>query len=153
MKSLLPPTGISFFIRLKQLKRHSCSPLLFILRLKSTSSQLYLQIEKKQNKKIAECTNHQMYNWITRLSPDLPIKVILNVLRQVHVKHDKVVEVASTEGLAVGPAGYAAVPLSNPTHSILGDFRRVFHMLQHHFQRHVGEIWVPIWCPSERHTK
>lgn len=74
-----------------------------------------------------------------RSSPDLPIEIILNVLRQVHVKHDKVVEVASTEGLALGPAGYAAVPLSNPTHSILGDFRRVFHMLQHHFQRHVGE--------------
>lgn len=81
-----------------------------------------------------------MYNWLTRCSsPDLPIKVILNVLSQVHVKHDKVVEVTSTEGLAVGSAGYAAVPLSNPTNSILADFRCVFHMLQHHFQRHVGE--------------
>lgn len=59
MKSLVPPTGISFFIRLKQLKRHSCSPLLFTLRLKSTSSQLYLQIEKKKNA-MAECTNNPM---------------------------------------------------------------------------------------------
>lgn len=55
-------------------------------------------------------------------------------------------EVASTEGLAVGP-GYAAVPLSNPTHSILGDFRRAFHVLQHCFQRHVGG--VSIGCVSE----
>lgn len=74
----------------------------------------------------------------------LPIKVILNVLRQVHVEQDKVVEVASTEGLAVRLAAYAAVPLSNPTHSILGDFWRVFHMLQHHFQRHVDENGVPV---------
>lgn len=82
-----------------------------------------------------------MYNRLTRCScHDIPVKVVLNVLRQVHVKHDKVVEVTSTEGLAVGPAGYAAVPLSNPTHSILGDFRRVFHVLQHHFQRRVGDI-------------
>lgn len=54
-------------------------------------------------------------------------------------------EVASTEGLAVGP-GYAAVPLSDPTHRILGDFRGVFHVLQHCFQRHVGG--VSIGCVS-----
>lgn len=55
-------------------------------------------------------------------------------------------EVASTEGLAVGP-GYAAVPLSDPAHSILGDFGCVFHVLQHCFQRHVGG--VSIGCVSE----
>lgn len=147
---MLPPTGISFFIRLKQLKRHSCSPLLFTLRLKSTSSQVYLQIERKKEQQ-HNSRVHKPANG--RPSPDSPIEVILDVLRQVDVEHDKVVEVASTEGLAVGAAGYAAVPLSNPAHRILGDFGRVFHVLQHHFQRHVGESRVAVRRPSERRTK
>ncbi|TNN67580.1 hypothetical protein EYF80_022253 [Liparis tanakae] len=45
-KSLFPPTGMCFFMRLKELKRHSSSPLLFTRKLKSTSSQLYLHTKR-----------------------------------------------------------------------------------------------------------
>jgi len=47
-KSLFPPTGMCFFMRLKELKRHSSSPLLFTRKLKSTSSQLYLHMKRPQ---------------------------------------------------------------------------------------------------------
>lgn len=42
IKSLCPPTWTCFFMRLKLLKRQMRRPLLFVLRLKSTSSQKYL---------------------------------------------------------------------------------------------------------------
>lgn len=42
IKSLCPPTWTCFFMRLKLLKRQMSRPLLFVLRLKSTSSQKYL---------------------------------------------------------------------------------------------------------------
>ena len=42
IKSLCPPTWTRFFMRLKLLKRQMSRPLLFVLRLKSTSSQKYL---------------------------------------------------------------------------------------------------------------
>lgn len=42
IKSLCPPTWTCFFMRLKLLKRQISRPLLFVLRLKSTSSQKYL---------------------------------------------------------------------------------------------------------------
>lgn len=41
-KSFCPPTWMCFFMRLKWLKRQMSRPLLFVLKLKSTSSQKYL---------------------------------------------------------------------------------------------------------------
>lgn len=139
-KSLFPPTGMCFFMRLKLLKRHSSSPLLFTLRLKSTSAQLYL----KHNRTLRPWTNHQICDWLT--SANLPIKVILNILRQVHIEHDKVVEVTPAEGLAGRLTSQAAAPPACTAHCIQGDVRCGFHMLQHRLQRHVG----PIWCLTER---
>lgn len=47
IKSLCPPTWTCFFMRLKLLKRQMSRPLLFVLRLKSTSSQKYLNYNHK----------------------------------------------------------------------------------------------------------
>lgn len=44
-KSLFPPTGMCFFMKLKLLRRQTSSPLLLTLKLKSSSSQLYLHTD------------------------------------------------------------------------------------------------------------
>lgn len=49
-KSFCPPTWICFFMTLKLLKRQMRRPLLLVLRLKSTSSQKYLDIKHKITK-------------------------------------------------------------------------------------------------------
>lgn len=77
--------------------------------------------------------------WLTVPSMRLPVQIVLNVLGQVHVKQDKVVEVASAEGVSGGPASQAAAPLTDAAHCIQGDLRRALHVLQHRFQGHVGE--------------
>lgn len=72
-------------------------------------------------------------------STNIPIKVILNILRQVHIKHDKVVEVTPAERVAGRFVSQAAIPLACAAHCIHGDLRRVLHVLHHRFQRHVSE--------------
>lgn len=67
---------------------------------------------------------------LTHSSTCLPIEIILNVLCQVHIKHDKVVEVTSREGLAGKLASHAAAPLAWTAHGIQTDLRRGFHMQQ-----------------------
>lgn len=84
-------------------------------------------------------TQHKSPDRLTRSSANLPIEVILNILRQVHVKHDKLVEVTAAEGVAGRLASQAAAPLACATHGVLGDLRCGFHVLQHRLQRHVGE--------------
>lgn len=49
-KSFCPPTWICFFMTLKLLKRQMSRPLLFVRRLKSTSSQKYLDMKHKITK-------------------------------------------------------------------------------------------------------
>lgn len=61
----------------------------------------------------------------------------MDILCQVHVEHDKVVEVAPTVQLAGGLASQAAAPLASAAHRVQGDLRCGFHMLQHHLQGHV----------------
>ncbi|KAG7229256.1 hypothetical protein INR49_012913, partial [Caranx melampygus] len=63
--------------------------------------------------------------------------VVLNILRQVHIEHDKVVEVTPAEGVAWSLVGEAAAPLASAAHCVQGDLRRGLHVLQHHLQRHV----------------
>lgn len=70
---------------------------------------------------------------------NLPIEVILNILCQVHIKHNKVMEVTAGEGVAQRLASQATAPFSHATHCIEGDLRCGLHMLQHHFQRYIGE--------------
>lgn len=69
----------------------------------------------------------------------LPRDVVLHVLCQVHVQHDKVVQVAPTEGLAGGPASHVAVPLAGSEHCVQADLWREFHVLQHHLQGNVAK--------------
>lgn len=80
-----------------------------------------------------------MFSSPPRFSLHLPIEVVLNVLRQVHIEHDKVVEVTPAEGVAWRPAGEAAAPLASAAHRVQGDLRRGLHVLQHRLQGHVGE--------------
>lgn len=69
----------------------------------------------------------------------LPRDVVLHVLRQVHVQHDEVVQMAPTEGPAEGPASQVAVPLAYSEHRVQADLRRELHVLQHHLQGNVAE--------------
>lgn len=50
----------------------------------------------------------------------ITIEVVLNVLRQVHVEHDKVVEVTPAERLTGRLASEAAAPLACTGHGIQG---------------------------------
>lgn len=75
----------------------------------------------------------------------------MNVLSQIHVEHDKVVEVRPTERLSGRLVSQAAAPLAGTAHGVEGDLRCVLHMLQHHFQRHVGEGGASIGGLTGRH--
>lgn len=70
--------------------------------------------------------------------PDSPVEVVLDVLRQVHVEHDELVQVAAAEGQAGGPAPQAAAPLARAAHGVEEDLGRGLHVLQHHLQGDVG---------------
>lgn len=86
--------------------------------------------------------------------PDpLPVEVVLHVLRQVHVQHDKVVQVRPTEGLARRPASQVAAPLAGSAHRVQGDLWRDFHVLQHHLQGDVGIAWATVRRLAERQTQ
>lgn len=81
---------------------------------------------------------------------NLPIEVILNVLCQVHIKEDKVMEVTPAEGVLGSLVGQVAAPLADTADSIQGDFGCVLHVLQHCFQRHIGDAWASIWGFTEK---
>lgn len=81
----------------------------------------------------------------------LPRDVVLHVLRQVHVQHDEVVQVAPTEGLAEGPASHVTVPLAGSEHCVQADLWRQFHVLQHHLQGNVAKAWAAVSHFTERH--
>lgn len=66
-----------------------------------------------------------------------PVQVVLNILRQVNVKQDKVVEMTATEGLTAGPMDQAAAPLASTARGILTDLWCGLHVLQHRLQRHI----------------
>lgn len=144
-KSLLPPTGMCFFMKLKLLRRQTSSPLLLTLRLKSSSSQLYLHMHSHRS----GGPRHQPLS--ERGPYPLPRDVELHVLRQVHVQHDKVVQVAPTEGLAGGPASRVAAPLAGSEHCVQADLWREFHVLQHHLQGNVGTARAPVRRFTGRH--
>lgn len=144
-KSLFPPTGMCFFMKLKLLRRQTSSPLLLTLRLKSSSSQLYLHTD-------SQTSGRPRRHLLSELRPSpLPRDVVLHVLREVHVQHDEVVQVAPTEGLAGGPASHVAAPLAGSEHCVQADLWREFHVLQHHLQGNVGTAGAPIRRFAERH--
>lgn len=77
-------------------------------------------------------------------STNSPVEVVLDILSQIHVEHDEVVQVTPTEMVDGVLVRQAAAPLPHATHCVEGDFWRGLHVLQHRFQRHVGEGRPPV---------
>ena len=107
-----------------------------------------------QNTKNIKTPHSSVEAQVRLSSANLPIEVILDILRQVHVEHDKVVEMTPTEGLAGRPASQAAAPLASAAHGVQGDLWGALHVLQHRLQRHVDEGGTSIgWLTTREGTQ
>lgn len=70
----------------------------------------------------------------------LPVQVILDVLREIHVEQDEVVEMAAAERGSERRNGGFTAPVPRPTHGVVRDRRRHLHVQQHTLQRYVTHL-------------